>query len=345
MATLKAQNFDLEFSYYDLNGCNEIEYSLDIKLNGKPFFNPDILSQTASSVKNGKFIVSDCFEFGDYLHTFFINILKTKKGKIYGTVEPPEWEFKAITWEDRRVEKEKSWEGRTVKTKNEQGKIIDVSYTETMKMFIPLWENDIEFKIDFPYEVFDTQEYTTFKLSLATNFSDLTKFLEDFGKEMNKFYDFFGDRIQYLGNGKYEVQDNFKYKDCSMDKDMYMIKRCAEWNNQSVNSDDEIVLKLLLNDIRWRNRIVGTVRHILDSSITEDLAKKIFTLAEKKLKEECDEEIVKRLEIVKMAIAISFPKTLTNSQLKDALNKSKKENIPEEIYEKNKVFYPKYLKN
>ena len=235
MATLKAQNFNLEFSYYDLNNCNEIEYAFDIKLNEKSFFNPDILSKTAYSVKNRRFIVSDCWDDEDWLYTFFINILKTKNGNTYCTTEPPEWGFKAITWEDCRAEKEKSWEGKTVKTQNEQGEIIDVSYAETTKMFIPFWENDIEFKIDFPYEVFDTQVYTTFKISLITTFSDLTKFLEDFGEEMNKFYDFFSDRIRYLGNGKYEKKDDFKYKDCLLNKDVYLIKQCSEWNNQSIN--------------------------------------------------------------------------------------------------------------
>jgi len=207
MATLKAQNFELEFSYDDLNSCNEIEYLFDIKLNGKPFFNPEILSKTAYSVKNGKFIISDCWD-EDWLHTFFINILKTKKGKTYDTIEPPEWRFEAITWEDRRAEKEKSWENKTVKTKNEQGKIIDVPYSKMMKMVIPLWKNNIEFKIGFPYELFDTEEYTTFELSLTTTFSDLLKFLKDFGEEMDKFYVHFKDRIKYLGSGKYEIIEN-----------------------------------------------------------------------------------------------------------------------------------------
>ena len=209
MATLKAQNFNLEFSYYNLNGCNEIEYSFDIKLNGKPFFNPDIISPTAYSVKKGKFIINDCWDGEDWLHSFFIKILTTKKGNSYATTETPEWNFKAVTWEDRRFEIEKSWEGLTVKTKNTEGEIVDESYAETMKMFIPIWGNNIEFKIVFPNEVFDTQEYTTFDLSLTTTFSDLTKFLENFGEEMNKFYEFFGDRIRYLGDGKYQEIESF----------------------------------------------------------------------------------------------------------------------------------------
>lgn len=240
MATLKAQGFEFEFSYYNLNSCNEIEYIFDIKWDGKPFFNPEIISKTAYSVKNGMFIISDCWDGEDWLHTFFINILKAKKGRTYATTEPPEWRLEAITWEDRRDEKEKSWEGKTVKTKNEQGEIIDVPYAETMKMFIPLWENNIEFKIGFPYEIFDTQEYTTFELSLTTTFSDLTKFLEDFGKEMNKFYDFFGDRIEYVGNGKYQARKDFKYEDLSLNKDLYLTKRRAEWNNLSVDTDNPL---------------------------------------------------------------------------------------------------------
>jgi len=344
MATLKAQNFELEFLYYDLNNCNEIEYLFDIKLNGKSFLNPDILSKMYYSIKNRKFIIRDCCDDKDWLHKFFINILKTKKGRMYETIEIPEWRFEAITWEDRRVEKEKSWEGKTCTVRESDGTIIHEPYGETMKMFIPLWENNIEFKISFPYEVFETQEYTTFDLSLTTTFSDLIKFLKDFDNEMNKFYDFFGDRIRYLGNGKYEVKKDFKYKDCSLDKNMYLIKRCAKWNNQSINSDDEIVLNLLLEDICWRNCIVGTARYILQSNVTENLVKDIFALTETKLEEIEDEEVINKLETIKTVIAIVFPNALTNSQISDALNKVQKEDIPEEIYEKNEMFYSKFFK-
>jgi hypothetical protein len=343
MATLKAQNFELNFSYYNLNNCNEIEYSFDIKLNGKSFFNPDILSKTAYSVKKGMFIFSDCLDDKDWLHTFFINILKTRKGGTVGTIEPPEWHFSVITWEDRRPEKEKSWEGKTCAVGHPDGTISHEPYAETMKIFIPLWENDIEFKIRFPDEIFDANEYTTFELSLTTNFWDLTKFLEDFGKEMNEFYDFFDDRMEYVGNGKYQEKKDFKYKDCSLDKDLYMIKRCAEWNKYVIDSDEEIILKLLLEDIRWRNRAVGTARHLMESSITEDLAKKIFTLAEKKSTEEKDEETIKKLETVKVTIAIVLPNIFTNSQINKILSKAKNEDIPEEIFEKNKMFYPTHL--
>ena len=96
MATLKVQNFDLEFSYYNLNGCNEIEYMFDIMLNCKPFFNPDVLSKTDYFVKDGKFIVGDCVHY-DWLMTFFIDILKTRKGGKTEVLEPPELDFEVIT--------------------------------------------------------------------------------------------------------------------------------------------------------------------------------------------------------------------------------------------------------
>lgn len=200
MAILKAQNFELEFSYFNLNSCNEIEYLFDIKLNGKPFFNPDIINQTNYSIKNGKFIISDCWDDKDWLLSFFYKILTTKKGSSYKIIEPPEWSFKAITWEDERDAKEKSWEGQTVKTLNEKEEIIDIPYSKAMKIFIPLWENDITFNIGFPDELFNTP----FSLSLETTFSNLTKFLEGFSEEMKRFYLRFSDRVVYLGNGKYE---------------------------------------------------------------------------------------------------------------------------------------------
>lgn len=345
MATLKAQNFELEFSYYNLNRCNEIEYSFNITLNGKPFLNPNIISQTTSSVKKDKFIFSDCWGEEDWLHSFFINILTTKKGNFYQTTEPPEWSFKAITWEDQQEEKEKSWESKTIKTKTKNDEIIDVPYAESMKMFIPFWENDIEFKIDFPHEVLDTKEYTTFKLSLKTTFKDLQKFLEEFGNEMKQFYNFFGERIVYLGNGKYQEKEDFKDKFSSLDKDVYLIKRCAEWNKESIKPDNEIVLELLLSEIRMRScSIVGTARYVLEASISENLAKEIFDLAEEKTQVEKDGEIRKRLEAVKTVISIVFPNALTSSQINDALSNVKKEDIPDEIFDKNEAIYLEYLK-
>ena len=345
MATLKAQNFDLEFTYYNLNACNEIEYLFGINFNHMPFFNHEILSKTAYSVKNGKFIISDCWDDEDWLHAFFINILKTKKGRKYTTTEPPEWRLKAITWDDRKAEKEKTWEGNTVAIGHADGTITHEPYAEAMKMFIPLWENDIEFKIGFPYEIFDTKEDTTFELSLTTTFLDLTKFLEDFGKEMNEFYDFFGDRIEYAGNGKYQERKDFKYEDLSLDKNLYLLKRCAEWNNLPVDSDEEIVLKLLLEDIRWRSyTLVGTARQLMCSSVTDDLKKKIFALVEERLAMEKDEEVRKKMEAVKIVIAIISPALFSDSQRNEILDNAKKEHIPEEIFEQNKAFYSEHLK-
>jgi len=344
MATLKAQNIELDFSYYDLNGCCEIVYALEIKWQDEPLFNPKIMSDYYK--QNGKFVFSDCVDDTDWLHKFFLDILETHKGNTVGMMEDPEWHFEAITWEDHRAEKEKQWEEKTCAVGQADGTIIHEPYAETMKMFIPLWENNIELKIRIPHQYFIGDKYSDFTLSVKTTFDDLLEFLKAFGEEMKRFYIFFGDRIRYSGNGKYEEKEDFKYKDCSLDNDIYLIKRCAEWNNQTLNHDDEIVLKLLLEDVRRRSYCtVGTVRHILQSSITEYLIRKVFILVEEKLKKEKDEETIKKLEAVKKAIAISFPNSLTNSQLSDALKQIKREDIPEEIYEKNEELYSKYLKN
>jgi hypothetical protein len=176
-------------------------------LNRKPFFNPDILSKTDYFVKDGKFIVGDSVHY-DWLMTFFIDILKTKKGGKTEVLEPPELDFEVITWEDRKVEKEKSWEGKTYKTQNEKGEIIDEPLSEFNKLLIPLWEDKIEFIIHFPDRLFDIQEYTAFKLSVTTTFSDLIKFVEEFDEEMRAFYRKYADKVKYLGSGKYEELEN-----------------------------------------------------------------------------------------------------------------------------------------
>jgi hypothetical protein len=345
MAILRAQNFDLEFSYYNLNTCNEIDYSLDIKLNGVPFFNPDVLVDTRYSVKNGKFIFSDCEDDSDWLHTFFIEILKTKKGNTIGTMEDPEWHFTAITWEDKRVEKEKLWRDKTIKIKNEKGEIVDEPYAKTMEMFTPLFENNIEFNIEFPNDVFQTVEFTTFGLKFNTTFFDLVKFLEKFNEEMKRFYTFFNDRIQYLGNGKYCANEEFENKYTSLDQDVYIIKKCAEWNNDIVAPDCNIIIELLLSDIYCRGFcIVGSVRYIIKSSVTKELAKEIYILTEKRLTSEKEEAMILQLNATKKIIAIAYPAILKKQQTIDALKSLKKEDIPEEIFDVEALFYLQHLK-
>jgi hypothetical protein len=204
MATLKAQSFELEFSYLNLNECGEIEYSFDVKWDGKPFFNTELLKKDSYFIKNGKFIINDCFDV-DWLMIFFIELLKTRKGQVAGTIEPPEIVFKAITWEDKRAAKEKDWEGKTCLAKQLDGTVENEPYAETMKIFIPLWENNIEFSIEMPEEYFESKQYTSFTLTVSTTFDDLLKFVEEFQEEMYIFYHKFADRIKYLGSGKYEV--------------------------------------------------------------------------------------------------------------------------------------------
>lgn len=347
MAKLKAQAFELEFAYYNLNICNEIEYSLNITLNGKPILNPAIIEKSTDASQNGKFIFSDCGGDEDWLHNFFIKILSTKKGNSYEILESPVWKFKAITWEDKRKDREKSWEGKTVKTSNENGDIVDEPCAEIAKMFVPLWENNIEFKIEIPHEVFDTEEYSTLELSFEITRQNLVKFLEEFGKEMNEFYHFFIDRIEYLGNGKYQEKEDFKHRFGLLDEYIYLEKQRAEWNREEIESWAEIILKILINHIRVRTTyaIVGTSRFLLKSSVSKDLVSEVFKLADQKLQCETDQEIIKRHKAVKAVIAIVFPDILTNAQINYALSGINKEDIPEELFDKNKTIYLQHLKN
>jgi hypothetical protein len=140
---------------------------------------------------------------------FFIELLKTKKGRQTNKIEPPEIEFRAITWEDERAAKEKDWDGKTCLVKQLDGTVENEPYAETMKMFIPLWENDIEFSIKIascsPEGYFENKQYTSFILTVTTDFNNLLQFVENFQEEMYTFYRKFAERIKYLGSGKYEV--------------------------------------------------------------------------------------------------------------------------------------------
>ena len=71
------------------------------------------------------------------------------------------------------------------------------------QLFPSIFEENIEFIITFPSEIFDTPEYTELKLSFQTDKLHLIDFLEEFQKEMNVFYKRHRDRIEYLGKGTY----------------------------------------------------------------------------------------------------------------------------------------------
>lgn len=208
MAVLKAQVFDLEFCYYNLNESDEIEYSLAILLNGKPLFNPSILAKENYVIIEDKFRITDCYD-QDWLQLFFHVILKTKKGSCYETFETPTWKFQAITWEDKKEELYKSRINKTVKVQNENGEIVDLSYNEMNNLFSTLSEEDIEFIITFPHTIFDTPEYNGLKLSFQTNILHLIQFIEKFQNEMDDFYERHRDRIEYLGKGIYRIKRQF----------------------------------------------------------------------------------------------------------------------------------------
>lgn len=73
------------------------------------------------------------------------------------------------------------------------------------------------------------------------------------------------------------------------------------------------------------------------------MAKDVFVLAGTKLEEEKDQEIIKALQTTKTAIAIVFPNSLTDTQLRDALTDVKVEDIPDEIFHTNETIYLQYL--
>ncbi len=346
MATLKARDFELEFSYYDISCCNEVEYSLDIKFNGKPFLNPEIISESPLFVKNNKFLFYDCYNGFDWIYVFFRDILKTKKGSYHETMESPVWYFNAITWYDQQEERENTYKGKTVITKNEDNEIIDIPYLKTIKRFAPLSKENINLIIEFPSEMFETQdEDSTFILSFETTFFDLKKFFEKFEEEMKQFFDFWKDRVEYTGNGEFIEKDRFKEVYDSLDNDLYLIKKRTEWKNEHVEPDDEILLKLLLGEYDWHKYTTAVkTKYILESSISNKLAREVFDLAEKRLQKEKNKKTRKELDAIKTSIVIVFPDEFTDFEIKDALSKIIMEDISEEIFDKNKLIYLKHLK-
>ncbi len=190
MAILKAHNFELEFSYHDLNDYNEIVYAFDVKFLGQQFLNPEIINDRYKGNVNGfdKFLISDCINDVDWLAAFFLKIKETRKGIKISTIEPPEIGFEAITWEDKRKEREKNWTGKTVKVRIENGDIVAKPYSEVGKFWEPLFEDNIDLIIDFPYEYFIGDSFNKFNLTVRTNFDELTSLGEDLNEEMIFFH-------------------------------------------------------------------------------------------------------------------------------------------------------------
>lgn len=131
-------------------------------------------------------------------------------------------------------------------------------------MFLPFIENKIELTIIFPPQVLKTIEYTNFSITVNTTFENLSNFLEKFGEEMNQFYDFFGDRIKYIGKGHFVEKADSQCNYDSLDCEIRMTKKCAEWNKVSIHPESKILLSLLLADISIFS-YQGTARHILKS--------------------------------------------------------------------------------
>jgi len=172
MATLKAQNFDLDFSYYQLDGCDEIEYSLEVKLNGKPFFNSDIFLEKDIFVSNGKFLISDCSGY-DWLMVFFNDVVKTRENQKYISIEPPDW------------------------------------YFETEFFFRDIVRLRIRFPYGYYLE---KAHYTSFEISFNTTYGDIANFLNEFEKEMRIFRQVYSDRIYFIDDCiKYVATDEELY--------------------------------------------------------------------------------------------------------------------------------------
>lgn len=203
MAKLKTEGFDIEISYFDINECDEIVYSLELFWKGKPFLNPTITSDFYK--ENNKFLISDCWD-EDWLMKYFIEILQTKKGREMETFEEPVISFETITWENKKEEKKRQWKNKTIAVKKENGEIVDEPYWETVKPLMPIWENQIEFKIGFSHQYFIRNSNDgNFTVSAQTTFPLFIKFVESLQNEMKLFFEKHSHRVKYTGNGEYKI--------------------------------------------------------------------------------------------------------------------------------------------
>jgi len=156
--------------------------------------------------RNGLFLIGECLRRHDWLMCFFIDIIKREKGcRTESSMFGPRIDFEAIAWVDKKEDVIKSWEGKTYKTTNDKGEIVDEPYEVFGNMITPYFENEIVFKIHFSNLWWHFDDLTVFTLSAQTDYSKILHFIEDFQDEMRAFYSKYADRIEYLGSGEYKI--------------------------------------------------------------------------------------------------------------------------------------------
>jgi hypothetical protein len=122
---------------------------------------------------------------------FFENLLLKKESATWSLFPEDQIKIKAETSQSKKAEREKSWEGKTMHVKGEDGVTREVPYAEGMNIFAGLFDNYFDLYISFDSTFFtgDVNGFEGYDVCLHLKLSFQT--LEQFINELKAEYELF----------------------------------------------------------------------------------------------------------------------------------------------------------
>ncbi|MGI8597875.1 MAG: hypothetical protein ACR2KB_01340 [Chitinophagaceae bacterium] len=187
MAILKAGNMEVEIRFHKYQSCGCIEYSFEPRVQDMPLINPLV---NKGYCKDGKYICYSVWH-EESLIPFFERLLKEKQNANWDQWPEDDITIKAETWQSRREQKKKDWEGKTVLVTDFDGELKREPYEETMKMFEPFFEAFFDMNIIFNRRFFagetDPWESCDVCLKFTLSFDRLERCVEEMKAEYEIF--------------------------------------------------------------------------------------------------------------------------------------------------------------
>jgi hypothetical protein len=187
MAILKAGNIEVEIRFHKYQSCGCIEYSFEPSVQGITLINPVV---NKDYCKDGKYICYNVWH-DETLLPFFECLLKEKQDAKWDQWPEDDITIKVETWQSKREQKKKGWEGKTVLVTDFDGELKREPYEETMKIFEPFIEEFFDMYIIFNRRFFvgetDPWESGDICLKFKISFYKLEVFVAELKTEYEVF--------------------------------------------------------------------------------------------------------------------------------------------------------------
>jgi len=178
---------EVEIRFHKYQSSGGIEYSFEPRIAGLPLVNPLI---NKDYCKDGKYLCCNVWS-EDYLIPFFERVLTDKLNAKWDQWPEDDITIKVETWQSKREQKKKDWEGKTVLVNDFDGELKREPYEEAMQMFEPFLETFLEMNIIFNHRFFigetDPWESGNVCLKLTLSFYALEVFFGELKEEYELF--------------------------------------------------------------------------------------------------------------------------------------------------------------